>query len=52
MMEQHDSIYQFKKSKDGIVVEKASGDCVLSRITVSALKEVLKEEEQENESIN
>ncbi|EMC0274966.1 TPA: hypothetical protein R1928_002434 [Staphylococcus delphini] len=52
MTEQHDSIYQFKKLKDGIIVEKVSSDHTLSRVIVGALKEVLKEEEQQNESIN
>ncbi|WMZ82778.1 hypothetical protein QS432_07245 [Staphylococcus pseudintermedius] len=52
MTKRDDNIYQFKKSKDGIIVEKVSGDRTLSRTMVNALKEVLKEEEQQNESIN
>ncbi|EGQ3664555.1 hypothetical protein U9W26_001590 [Staphylococcus pseudintermedius] len=52
MTERYDNIYQFKKSKDGIIVEKVSSDHTLGRVIVGAVKEVLKEEEKQNESIN
>ncbi|WP_179295282.1 hypothetical protein [Staphylococcus delphini] len=52
MTERDDNIYQFKKTKDDIIVEKVSSDHTLSRVIVSAIKEVLKEEEKQNESIN